>query len=43
MSEKNIKFGHNDDDVIGPLCIKLPLMVGYAKHFSNSNNNNNNK
>ena len=29
-------FGYNDDDVIRPLCIKLPQMIGYVKHF-NSN------
>ena len=26
-------FGYNDDDVIRPLCINLPLMIGYVKHF----------
>ena len=26
----------NDDDVIRPLCIKLPQMIGYAKHFDNN-------
>ena len=29
-------IGYNDDDVIGPLCIKLPQLIGYVKHF-NSN------
>ena len=29
-------IGYNDDDVIGPLCINLPQMTGYVKHF-NSN------
>ena len=24
---------YNDDDIIRPLCIKLPQMVGYVKHF----------
>ena len=24
---------YNDDHVIRPLCIKLPQMIGYAKHF----------
>ena len=28
--------GYNDDDVIRPLCIKLPQMIEYVKHF-NSN------
>ena len=26
-------IGYNDDDVIRPLCINLPLMIGYVKHF----------
>ena len=26
-------IGYNDDDVIRSLCIKLPQMVGYVKHF----------
>ena len=26
-------IGHNDDDVIRPLCIKLPQMIGYLKCF----------
>ena len=26
-------IGYNDDDVIRPLCIKLPQMISYAKHF----------
>ena len=29
-------IGYNDDDVIRPLCILLPQMIGYVKHF-NSN------
>ena len=29
-------IGYNDDDVIRPLCIKLPQIIGYVKHF-NSN------
>ena len=28
----------DDDDVIGKLCIKLPQMVVYVKHFKNNNN-----
>ena len=24
-------IGYNDDDVIRPLCIKLPQLIGYAK------------
>ena len=30
-------IGYNDGDVIRPLCILLPQMIGYVKHF-NSNN-----
>ena len=26
-------IGYNDDDVIRPLCIKLPQMIGYVKCF----------
>ena len=26
----------NDDDVIRPLCIKLPQMTGYVKHFDSN-------
>ena len=26
-------IGYNDDDVIRPLCIKLPQMIGYVKNF----------
>ena len=26
-------LGYNDDDVIRPLCIKLPQMIGYLKQF----------
>ena len=29
-------IGYNDDDVIRPLCIKLPQMIGYVRYF-NSN------
>ena len=25
-------IGYNEDDVIRPLCIKLPQMIGYVKH-----------
>ena len=27
---------YNDDDLIRPLCIKLPQMVGYVKHFDSN-------
>ena len=26
-------IGYNDDGIIRPLCIKLPQMIGYVKHF----------
>ena len=26
----------NDDDVIRPLCINLPQMIGYVKHFDSN-------
>ena len=26
-------IGYNDHDYIGPLCIKLPQMIGFVKHF----------
>ena len=36
-SNESIKYyiGYNDD-VIRPLCIKLPQMIGYIKHFKNN-------
>ena len=35
MVKKLIKYllGYNDDDAIRPLCMKLPQMIGYVKHF----------
>ena len=37
-TNKSIKyfFGYNDDDVIRPLCIKLPQMIGYVKFFESN-------
>ena len=37
-TNKSIKYliGYNDDDIIRPLCIKLPQMIGYVKCY-NSN------
>ena len=37
-TKNSLKYflGYNDDDVIRPLCIKLPQMVGYVKHFDNN-------
>ena len=29
-------IGYNDDDVIRPLCIILPQMIGYVKHFDSN-------
>ena len=37
-TKNSLKYfiGYNDDDVIRPLCIKLPQMVGYVKHFDSN-------
>ena len=34
-TENSLKYfiGYNNDDVIRPLCIKLPQMIGYVKNF----------
>ena len=34
-TKNSLKYfiGYNDDDVIRPLCINLPQMIGYVKHF----------
>ena len=29
-------IGYNDDDVIRPICIKLPQMIGYVKCFDSN-------
>ena len=29
-------IGYNDDDAIRPLCIKVPQMIGYIKHFDSN-------
>ena len=29
-------IGYNDDDIIRPLCILLPKMIGYVKHFDSN-------
>ena len=29
-------IGYNDNDVIRPLCIKLPQMIGYVKWFDSN-------
>ena len=37
-TNKSIKYfiGCNDDDVIRPLCIKLPQLIGYDKGFDSN-------
>ena len=34
-TKNSLKYfiGYNDDDAIRSLCIKLPQMIGYVKHF----------
>ena len=37
-TKNSLKYftGYNDDDVIRPLCIKLPQMIGYVKNFDSN-------
>ena len=37
-TKSSLKYfiGYNDDDVTRPLCIKLPQMIGYVKHFDSN-------
>ena len=37
-TKNSIKYfiGCNDDDVIRPLCLKLPQMIGYVKNFDSN-------
>ena len=37
-TKNSLKYfiGYNDDDVIRPLCIKLPQIIGYVKNFDSS-------
>ena len=37
-TKNSLKYfiGYNHDDVIRPLCIKLPHMIGYVKDFDRS-------
>ena len=37
-TKNSLKYfiGYNDDDVIRPLCIKLPQMIGYVKQFDSN-------
>ena len=38
MIKNSLKYfiGYNDDDVIRPLCIKLPQIIDYVKNFDSS-------
>ena len=38
VTKKSRKYfiRHNDNDVIRPLCIRLPQMIGYVKNFEGS-------
>ena len=29
-------IGYNDDDVVRPLCIRLPQMIGYVQNFDSN-------
>ena len=37
-TKNSLKYfiGYDDDDVIRPLCIRLPQMMGYVKHFDSN-------
>ena len=37
-TKNSLKYfiGYNDDDVVRPLCIKLPQIIGYVKHFDSN-------
>ena len=37
-TKNSLKYfiGYNDDDAIRPLCINLPQMIGYVKHFDSN-------
>ena len=37
-TKNSLKYfiGYNDDEVIRPLCIRLPQMIGYAKQFDSN-------
>ena len=41
-TKNSLKYfiGYNDDDVIRPLCITLPQMISYVKHFDSNNTDN---
>ena len=38
VTKNSLKYfiGYNDDDVIRPLCIKIPQIVGYVKDFDSN-------
>ena len=38
VTKTSLKYfiGYNDDDAIRPLCIKIPQMIGYLKHFDSN-------
>ena len=37
-NKNSVKYfiGYNDNDIIRPLCIRLPQMTGYAKKFNDN-------
>ena len=37
-TKNSLKYfiGYNDDDVIRPLCVKFPKMIGYVKNFDSN-------
>ena len=37
-TKRSLKYfiGYNDNDIIRPLCIKLPQMIGYVKWFASN-------
>ena len=37
-TKNSLKYfiGYNDDDVVRPLCINLPQMIDYVKHFDSN-------
>ena len=38
MVKSSFKYflGYSDDDIIRPLCKKLPQMIGYVKYFDSN-------
>ena len=37
-NKNSVKYfiGYNDNDIVRPLCIRLPQMTGYAKKFNDN-------